>query len=111
MFVAQKGKIDFDQACEHAQVLEKNIKRCSHDLSSSLFSNNNDDKYNDEEDNESEISRLKEQVKILHKEILSLHNQNNKLIMHNEEKVASIYTTLIGSQENQNLGVNSLHFD
>ena len=47
MFVTQNGKNDFDQACEHAQVLEKDFKRYSHDLSSSLFSNNNDDKYNE----------------------------------------------------------------
>ena len=71
MFVAQKGKNDFNQPCEHTQIIEKTFKRYSHDLSSSLFSNNNDDKYNDKEDNEYEISKLKEKVNILHKEIIS----------------------------------------
>ena len=44
MFVAQKGIIDFEQACERAQSLEKDFKRYSHDLSSSLFFDNNDNK-------------------------------------------------------------------
>ena len=58
MFVAQKGIIDFEQACEHAQYLEKDFKRYSHFLSSSLFFDNNDNKDKGEEDNKSEISRL-----------------------------------------------------
>ena len=85
MFVAQKGIIDFEQACEQAQSLEKDFKRYSHDLSSSLFFDNNDNKDKGEEDNKSEISRLYEQVEILHDEVISLHNHKNKSIMHNEE--------------------------
>ena len=108
MFVAQKGIIDFEQACEHAQSLEKDFKRYSHDLSSSLFFDNNDNKDKGEEDNKSEVSRLYEQVEILHDEVISLHNHRNKSIVHNEENIAAMCITSIGLQEDHNLAVNSL---
>ena len=87
MFVFQKGIKYFDRACEHAQALEKDFKRYYLYPFSSLFSNNDDNENKYEEDNESEISRLKEQVKILHDEIMSLHNHNNKSIMYHKEKL------------------------
>ena len=108
IFVAQKCIIYFEQACKHAQSLEKYFKRYSHDLSSSLFFDNNDNKYKGEEDNKSEISRLYEQVEILHDEVISLHNHKNKSIMHNEENIAAMCITSIGLQKDHNLAVNSL---
>ena len=107
MFVAQKGIIDFNQPCKHTQSLEKDFKRYSHDPFSSLFSDNNDDGNKIEEDNESEIPSLNEQVKILHNEILSLHNKKSKSIMHDKGKIATIHTKTIGLQENHNLAINS----
>ena len=98
MFVLQNGIEYFDRACENTQALEKDFKRYSLDPFSSLFFDNNDEENNIEEDNESEIYRLKEKVKILHNEIISLHNQKRKSIMHNEEKITAIHTTLIGPQ-------------
>ena len=74
MFVLKKGIEYFDRACENTQALEKDFKRYSLDPFSSLFFDNNDEENNIEEDNESEIYRLKEKVKILHNEIISLHN-------------------------------------
>ena len=74
MFILQKGIEYFDGAYENAQALEKDFKMYSLDHFSSLFFNNDDDENNDEEDNESEIYRFKYEIKILHIEVLSLHN-------------------------------------
>ena len=86
MFVLQNGIEYFDRACENTQALEKDFKRYALDPSS-LFCDYNDDENNVEEDNEFEISRLNEKVKILHDEIMSLHNHNNKSIMYHKEKL------------------------
>ena len=78
MFVLQKCIKDFDRAREHVQALEKYFNTYYLDPFSSLFLGNDCIENNVEEDNEYEISMLKEQAKILHDESMSLHYHNDK---------------------------------